>query len=89
MYVINRKGEQEPCKFDKISERIASLSWGLSEAYCDPVRRARGSCRTIVAARRGRRGRLWGLRARAEQWRQRNLTALARLLLRRLLWRRR
>jgi hypothetical protein len=38
MFVINRRGEQEPCKFDKISERIASLAWGLSEAYCDPVR---------------------------------------------------
>jgi hypothetical protein len=66
MYVINRKGEQEPCKFDKISERIASLSWGLSEAYCDPVR-ARSCCRAIVATRRGLRGRLLGVaRARKE-----------------------
>eukprot|EP00916_Digyalum_oweni_P016058 GHVL01026367.1.p1 GENE.GHVL01026367.1~~GHVL01026367.1.p1 ORF type:complete len:819 (+),score=112.69 GHVL01026367.1:99-2555(+) len=31
MFIINRKGEQEPVRFDRIQERIQSLCFGLNE----------------------------------------------------------
>jgi hypothetical protein len=42
MFVITRSGTQEPCRFDKITDRITSLAYGLNPDYCDPVRRRGG-----------------------------------------------
>ena len=36
MYVIKRDGRQEPVHFDKITNRIRKLAWGLSPAV-EPV----------------------------------------------------
>ena len=37
LYVITRSGAKEPCRFDKITDRITSLAYGLHELV-DPVR---------------------------------------------------
>ena len=37
LYVITRSGSKEPCRFDKITDRITSLAYGLHELV-DPVR---------------------------------------------------
>lgn len=37
MYVYTRSGEKEPIKFDKITERINSLCFGLDTEFIDPV----------------------------------------------------
>ena len=37
MYVFTRSGEKEPIKFDKITERIESLLFGLNRDFIDPV----------------------------------------------------
>ncbi len=37
MYVITRSGEREPVKFDKITERIEPLKYGLDEGLIDPT----------------------------------------------------
>jgi hypothetical protein len=39
LYVITRSGAKEPCRFDKITDRITSLAYGLHELV-DPVRAA-------------------------------------------------
>lgn len=36
MYVVKRNGEQQPVHFDKITNRIKKLAFGLTK-YCDPV----------------------------------------------------
>jgi hypothetical protein len=56
MFVITRSGAQEPCRFDKITDRITSLAFGLNPEFCDPVRGARGHA-PAHAARRGGRAR--------------------------------
>jgi ribonucleoside-diphosphate reductase alpha chain len=38
MYVLTRSGEREPIKFDKISERIESLSFGLNSEFVDATK---------------------------------------------------
>ena len=38
MYVLTRSGEREPIKFDKISERIENLSFGLNKEFVDPTK---------------------------------------------------
>ncbi len=38
MYVLTRSGEREPIKFDKISERIESLCFGLNREFVDPTK---------------------------------------------------
>jgi len=43
MYVINRKGDKEPCRFDQITDRIAKLAEGLHELV-DPVKVAQQVC---------------------------------------------
>lgn len=37
MFVITRSGAKEPCRFDKITDRITSLAYGLHELV-EPVR---------------------------------------------------
>ena len=37
MHVITRSGIKEPIKFDKITERIESLCFGLDMDFIDPV----------------------------------------------------
>ena len=37
MYVYTRSGEKEPVKFDKITERISSLCFGLNNKYIEPI----------------------------------------------------
>ncbi len=37
MFVITRSGAKEPCRFDKITDRITSLAYGLHEMV-EPVR---------------------------------------------------
>jgi ribonucleotide reductase alpha subunit len=37
MYVIKRNGDQEPVHFDKITERIKKLCYGLNLSYIDPA----------------------------------------------------
>lgn len=37
MYVITRSGEREPVKFDKITERIEQLTFGLDRSFVDPT----------------------------------------------------
>lgn len=41
MYVITRSGQKEPVKFDKITERIESLSFGLDKKSVDPSKIAK------------------------------------------------
>mmetsp|Transcript_19727 Transcript_19727/g.38611 ORF Transcript_19727/g.38611 Transcript_19727/m.38611 type:complete len:795 (+) Transcript_19727:262-2646(+) len=38
MYVVKRNGKQEEVKFDKITQRIRKLCYGLNSEYCDPVK---------------------------------------------------
>jgi hypothetical protein len=56
MFVITRSGTQEPCRFDKITDRITSLAYGLNPDYCDPVRRGAARARAAGAARVFRAG---------------------------------
>ena len=58
MYVITRSGAQEPCRFDKITDRITSLAFGLNPEFCDPVRgaAARGCGVRAASGRRGTPG---------------------------------
>ena len=37
MYVYTRSEEKEPVKFDKITERISNLCFGLNSEYVDPI----------------------------------------------------
>ena len=37
MYVITRSGEKEPIKFDKITERIETLTFDLDRNHVDPM----------------------------------------------------
>ena len=37
MYVVKRDGREEEVKFDKITSRLAKLSYGLNREYCDPA----------------------------------------------------
>ena len=37
MYLYTRGGEKEPVKFDKITERISGLCFGLNLKYIDPI----------------------------------------------------
>jgi len=37
MYVVKRDGHREPVHFDKISNRISRLAFGLDLDYVDPV----------------------------------------------------
>ena len=37
MHVITRSGVKEPIKFDKITERIEALSFGLDMDFIDPI----------------------------------------------------
>jgi len=37
MYVYTRSGEKEPIKFDKITQRIENLCFGLNKDYVDPM----------------------------------------------------
>ena len=39
LYVVKRDGREEPVAFDKITARIKKLAYGLSQEFCDPVRR--------------------------------------------------
>jgi hypothetical protein len=41
LYVVKRDGREEPVAFDKITARIKKLAYGLSQEFCDPVRRRR------------------------------------------------
>jgi ribonucleoside-diphosphate reductase alpha chain len=41
MYVITRRGEKEPIKFDKITERIEQLCFDLDRSFIDPMRIAK------------------------------------------------
>jgi hypothetical protein len=44
LYVIKRDGRPEEVHFDKITERIKKLTYGLDKRYIDPVRIPRGLC---------------------------------------------
>ncbi len=46
MYVVNRKGEHEPIKFDRINKRIAKLTTGLDSAV-DSIRITQKSVESI------------------------------------------
>jgi ribonucleoside-diphosphate reductase alpha chain len=41
MYVITRRGEKEPIKFDKITERIEQLCFDLDRSFIDPMKIAK------------------------------------------------
>jgi hypothetical protein len=44
MYVIKRNGAREGVHFDKITSRIARLSYGLNMDHVDPVWRVHVHC---------------------------------------------
>jgi hypothetical protein len=37
LYVVKRSGKREEVRFDKITERIKKLTYGLDKRYIDPV----------------------------------------------------
>ena len=37
MYVVKRSGEKEEVRFDKITERIKKLCYGLDPKFIDPI----------------------------------------------------
>lgn len=44
LYVIKRDGRPEEVHFDKITERIKKLTYGLDKRYIDPVSSVPRSC---------------------------------------------
>lgn len=44
LYVIKRDGRPEEVHFDKITERIKKLTYGLDKRYIDPVSSVARSC---------------------------------------------
>ena len=44
MFVIKRNGRREPVAFDKITERIGRLTYGLAQDHVDPVEIAQKVC---------------------------------------------
>jgi hypothetical protein len=66
LYVVKRDGREEPVAFDKITARIKKLAYGLSQEFCDPVRRRRaldaitttGSFESLNDGSTNRRGRV-------------------------------
>jgi ribonucleoside-diphosphate reductase alpha chain len=48
MNVIKRNGEKECVKFDKITERVQRLCWGLDMDYVDPAKVTQKVCASLV-----------------------------------------
>lgn len=44
LYVVKRSGKREEVRFDKITERIKKLTYGLDKRYIDPVSGGRDDC---------------------------------------------
>jgi hypothetical protein len=71
LYVVKRDGREEPVAFDKITARIKKLAYGLSQEFCDPVRRRRaltlmlstGSFESLAVARNDESSRICVARA--------------------------